>query len=160
MTYAIIMAGGVGERFWPRSRANRPKQLLHLSNSQKSLIQETCERLFPLVEREKIFIVTNNKFFIKFLEWKSSLESNVKVTIVNDRTISNEDRLGSLVDIKFVVENMNIPKGFCNSAWLSIYNNIRLLSFGFDLPWFKEKGVAVNSCIDGFRPVIFKLERI
>jgi uncharacterized repeat protein (TIGR04076 family) len=61
---------------------------------------------------------------------------------------------------EFTVENMSIPKGFCNTAWLSIYNNVRLLSFGFDLPWFEEKGVAVNSCTDGFRPVVFKLERI
>ena len=63
-------------------------------------------------------------------------------------------------DQEFIVENMSIPEGFCNTAWISIYSNIRLLSFGFDLPWFKEKGVAVNSCIDGLRPVIFKLERI
>jgi uncharacterized repeat protein (TIGR04076 family) len=61
---------------------------------------------------------------------------------------------------EFIVENMSMPKDFCNRAWISIYSNIRLLSFGFDLPWFKEKGVAVNSCIDGLRPVIFKLERI
>ena len=61
---------------------------------------------------------------------------------------------------EFIVKNMSMPKGFCNTAWLSIYSNVRLLSLGFDLPWFKEKGVAVNSCIDGLRPVIFKLERI
>ena len=61
---------------------------------------------------------------------------------------------------EFIVENMSMPEGFCNTAWLSIYSNVRLLSFGFDLPWFKEKGVAINSCIDGLRPVIFKLERI
>jgi uncharacterized repeat protein (TIGR04076 family) len=61
---------------------------------------------------------------------------------------------------EFIVENMSMPEGFCNTAWISIYSNIRMLSFGFDLPWFKEKGVAVNSCIDGLRPVIFKLERI
>lgn len=61
---------------------------------------------------------------------------------------------------EFIVENMSIPKNFCNTAWLSIYSIVRLLSFGFDLPWFKEKGVAVNSCTDGFRPVVFNLERV
>lgn len=61
---------------------------------------------------------------------------------------------------EFIVENMNMPEGFCTTAWISIYSNVRLLSFGCDLPWLKEKGVAVNSCIDGLRPVIFKLERI
>jgi len=61
---------------------------------------------------------------------------------------------------EFIVENMAIPEGFCNTALLSIYSNVRLLSYGFDLPWFEEKGVALNSCTDGFRPVVFKLQRI
>jgi len=61
---------------------------------------------------------------------------------------------------EFMVENLRMPEGFCNSAWVSIYSNVRLLSFGGDLPWFKEKGVAVNCCIDGLRPVVFKLERV
>ena len=61
---------------------------------------------------------------------------------------------------EFIVEDLRMPEGFCTSAWVSMYGNIRLLSFGGDLPWIKEKGVAVNCCIDGLRPVIFKLERI
>ena len=61
---------------------------------------------------------------------------------------------------EFIVEDLKMPKGFCTSAWVSIYGNVRLLGFGGNLPWFKEKGVAVNCCIDGLRPVIFKLERI
>lgn len=61
---------------------------------------------------------------------------------------------------KFIVEDLKMPKGFCTSAWVSIYGNVRLLAFDGNLPWFKEKGIAVNCCIDGLRPVIFKLERI
>ena len=61
---------------------------------------------------------------------------------------------------EFIVEDLRMPEDFCTSAWVSIYSNIRLLSFGGDLPWFKEKGVAITCCIDGLRPVILKLERI
>jgi len=61
---------------------------------------------------------------------------------------------------EFIVENLKMPEGFCTSAWVSIYGNVRLLSFDGNLPWYKEKGVAVNCCVDGLRPVIFKLERI
>jgi uncharacterized repeat protein (TIGR04076 family) len=62
---------------------------------------------------------------------------------------------------EFIVgEDMKMPEGFCTSAWVSIYSNVRLLRFGGNLPWFKQKGVAVNCCIDGLRPVVFKLERI
>lgn len=61
---------------------------------------------------------------------------------------------------EFIVEDMKMPKEFCTSAWVSIYSNVRLLAFGGDLPWYKEKGIAINCCIDGLRPVVFKLERI
>ena len=60
---------------------------------------------------------------------------------------------------EFIFEG-EIPKGFCASAWASIYPNVRLLSLEGNLPWIKEKGVALSPCIDGLRPVIFKIERI
>jgi mannose-1-phosphate guanylyltransferase len=52
------MAGGSGERFWPLSRKNRPKQLLPLGNSENSMIAEAVERISPLISPENIFIIT------------------------------------------------------------------------------------------------------
>ncbi|MEM7608029.1 MAG: sugar phosphate nucleotidyltransferase, partial [Myxococcota bacterium] len=56
--YAVIMAGGAGTRFWPASRRKHPKQLLPLSGTGKSLLQETIERIAPLVPVERVLIVT------------------------------------------------------------------------------------------------------
>jgi mannose-1-phosphate guanylyltransferase len=56
--YALILAGGSGERFWPLSRRTRPKQLLQLV-SEKTLLQETVSRLDGLVPPERILILTN-----------------------------------------------------------------------------------------------------
>lgn len=56
---AVIMAGGRGERFWPKSRNNRPKQFLSLTSDGETMIQKTVKRLSPLVSAEDIFIVTN-----------------------------------------------------------------------------------------------------
>jgi mannose-1-phosphate guanylyltransferase len=56
--YALILAGGSGERFWPLSRRARPKQLLRLV-SKKTLLEETVDRLEGLVARERILILTN-----------------------------------------------------------------------------------------------------
>ena len=56
---AVIMAGGRGERFWPMSRNNRPKQFLSLTSDGETMIQKTVKRLSPLVSAEDIFIVTN-----------------------------------------------------------------------------------------------------
>jgi mannose-1-phosphate guanylyltransferase len=56
--FAVIMAGGVGSRFWPKSRARKPKQFLNILSS-KSLIEQTIERVNHLIPEENIFIVSN-----------------------------------------------------------------------------------------------------
>src|SRR3712207_2170986 len=56
--YALVLAGGSGERFWPVSRRARPKQLLRLI-SQKTLLEETLGRLQGLIPPERILILTN-----------------------------------------------------------------------------------------------------
>jgi mannose-1-phosphate guanylyltransferase len=56
--YALIMAGGSGTRLWPASRESRPKQLLGLLSG-RTMLQEACQRITPLVPGDKIFVVTN-----------------------------------------------------------------------------------------------------
>ena len=56
--YALILAGGSGERFWPLSRRTKPKQLLQLI-SERTLLEETVRRLAGLVPPERILILTN-----------------------------------------------------------------------------------------------------
>jgi mannose-1-phosphate guanylyltransferase len=56
--YALVLAGGSGERFWPLSRRARPKQLLKLV-SKKTLLEETIDRIDGLVPRERILVLTN-----------------------------------------------------------------------------------------------------
>ena len=49
--YAVVMAGGRGERFWPRSRVSMPKQFLSLTDDGKTMIQLTVERILPQIGR-------------------------------------------------------------------------------------------------------------
>ena len=56
------MAGGRGERFWPRSRKSLPKQFLSLTGDGRTMIQMTVERILPMVKMEDIFIVTNQEY--------------------------------------------------------------------------------------------------
>lgn len=58
MLTAIIMAGGSGERFWPLSTPEKPKQLLKIF-SEKTMIRETVDRILPIIKPENIFIATN-----------------------------------------------------------------------------------------------------
>ncbi len=55
--YAVIMAGGSGTRFWPLSREKTPKQLLKIAG-EDTLIQQTVNRILPLIPRQNIFVVT------------------------------------------------------------------------------------------------------
>ncbi|MCI5779665.1 MAG: NTP transferase domain-containing protein [Lentisphaeria bacterium] len=59
--YAVIMAGGRGERFWPAGRRRRPKQMLRLLG-QHTMIEETCQRLFPLIAPERLLVITNRDY--------------------------------------------------------------------------------------------------
>lgn len=59
---ALIMAGGRGERFWPKSRKDLPKQFLSLTGDGKTMIQLTVERISSLVEIEDVYIATNNDY--------------------------------------------------------------------------------------------------
>jgi len=60
--YCIIMAGGVGSRFWPMSRAERPKQFLDILGTGHTLLEMTFERLKRIVPKENILVVTNRNY--------------------------------------------------------------------------------------------------
>lgn len=60
--YCVIMCGGVGSRFWPYSRADRPKQFIDFFGIGRSLLQMTYDRLLPLVPPERIVVVSNERY--------------------------------------------------------------------------------------------------
>jgi mannose-1-phosphate guanylyltransferase len=61
-TTALIMAGGRGERFWPKSRKNLPKQFLSLTDDGKTMIQLTVERISSMVKIEDVYVATNKDY--------------------------------------------------------------------------------------------------
>jgi mannose-1-phosphate guanylyltransferase len=58
-TYCVIMAGGLGTRFWPMSRNDHPKQFLDILGTGRTLLQQTYDRFLPICPKENIFVVTN-----------------------------------------------------------------------------------------------------
>lgn len=72
--YVVIMAGGIGSRFWPGSRTQRPKQFLDILGVGKSLIQLTFDRFNKICPAENIFVVTNAKYQTLVLEHLPQLQ--------------------------------------------------------------------------------------
>ena len=74
--YCVIMAGGIGSRFWPFSREDRPKQFLDFFGTGRSLLQMTVDRFRPLIPIENVFIVTNVAYKEAILEQVPDLQES------------------------------------------------------------------------------------
>lgn len=61
-SYAIIMAGGVGARFWPYGTSKLPKQFLPIADSSNTMLQQTIKRLKDIVPLERVYIITNQQY--------------------------------------------------------------------------------------------------
>lgn len=74
--YCVIMAGGIGSRFWPLSRSNKPKQFLDILGTGKSLIQQTYQRVTRFCNPENIVVVTGTAYRDLVLEHLPELEAS------------------------------------------------------------------------------------
>lgn len=73
--YCVIMAGGVGSRFWPLSKISRPKQFLDLTGAGKSFLRLTYERYLDILPAENILVVTRSRYRDLVMEQIPELES-------------------------------------------------------------------------------------
>src|SRR3990172_5809403 len=60
--YCVIMAGGIGSRFWPMSRTAHPKQFIDILGTGKTLLRSTFDRFLPICPKENILVVTNELY--------------------------------------------------------------------------------------------------
>ena len=75
MIYALILAGGKGTRLYPLSRMNKPKQFLKVINN-KSFLENTVERITPLINKDNIYVVTNTDYLDKIKKELSYINSD------------------------------------------------------------------------------------
>lgn len=102
---AIILAAGYATRLYPLTK-NQPKPLLKVGN--QTILDSIVGKMVAIDELDEIFIVTNDKFHTHFEEWAKEATYGIKLTVINDGTLSNEDRLGALGDIHFVIEQTKV----------------------------------------------------
>jgi glucose-1-phosphate thymidylyltransferase len=100
---ALVLAAGYATRLYPLTR-DRPKALLEVGG--RPMLERVVERLLPMGVDGTI-VVTNAKFTPHFEEWARDKDG---VAIVNDGTTSNDDRLGAIGDIGFVVDRLGLDE--------------------------------------------------
>jgi glucose-1-phosphate thymidylyltransferase len=127
---ALVLAAGYATRLYPLT-LDRPKALLEVGG--RPMLDHVLERLEAMGVDETI-VVTNAKFTPHFEEWAQDKDG---VTIVNDGTTSNDDRLGAIGDIGFVLERLGVDDDLVVVAGDNL--------FGEDVSGFAEYGRAVQA---------------
>ncbi|HZA38442.1 MAG TPA: nucleotidyltransferase family protein [Candidatus Baltobacteraceae bacterium] len=105
---ALILAAGYATRLYPLT-LDKPKPLLAVGG--KPIIEWTMDNLADVPDLETIYIVTNDKFASDFQAWSERYRSRhpkFKLKIVNDGSQSDDDKLGAIGDINFVVSRENL----------------------------------------------------
>lgn len=108
-----------------------------------------------MVERSKVRITVYRKLKIGEVFGKQT------PAIMKQIQVAEEDCPRLKAGQEFhVMEDGQMPAGFCSPAWHDIHRELTHLRFGGDFPWMAEPGIVYACCTDALRPVILKLQRI
>lgn len=134
---ALILAAGYGTRLYPLTK-NTAKPLLPLAG--RPIINRLLDQLNAIAELDHIYVVTNEKFAADFERWAADLKNAKPITVVNDGTRSDGDKLGAIGDIHHVIQQHRI-----NEPLLIVGGDN---AFTFDLTkfvrFFHEHGSSVG----------------
>lgn len=133
----IILAAGYATRLYPLTK-NKAKPLLTVGS--KTILDHIVEKVDRIEAVDELFIVTNDKFYESFADWASTYRGGKTVTVVNDLTTTNENRIGAIADIQFVIDRHQIE----DDVMVLAGDNL----FDFELTEFVHFFKRVNSdCI-------------
>jgi glucose-1-phosphate thymidylyltransferase len=127
---ALILAAGYATRLYPITK-DTAKPLIPVGN--KSIINHIVEKLEKIDQVNEIVVVTNNKFYSDFCRWADNYSCPKKIVIVNDKTLTNEDRLGAIGDMHHVINRLNIDDNMLviagdNMFGFSLYNFVNFFN--------------------------------
>lgn len=102
---ALLLAAGYATRLYPLT-LDRPKSLLEIGS--KPIIDFILNKIAEIKEIDKVFVVTNHKFYPNFKQWAEGVKNRLSIGVIDDGTLSNDDRLGAIGDIEFVIKRKKI----------------------------------------------------
>jgi glucose-1-phosphate thymidylyltransferase len=111
---ALVLGAGYGTRLYPLT-ISTPKALLKIGG--RTILDRLVDNIFSVKECTGAYIVSNDLFYENFCEWAENKKTeegfaDKTIEVVNDGTMSNEDRLGAIGDIAFGIEKFNITEDF------------------------------------------------
>lgn len=133
---AILLAAGYSTRLYPLTK-DFPKPLLEVGG--KPVITNIIEKLENLKEISKVYVITNDKFYKHFLNWKNNLKTALDISILTDGTSSEEDKLGAMGDVGFVIKEKSIN----GSLFIIAGDNLFDFELNEMVNYFKEKNKDV-----------------
>jgi glucose-1-phosphate thymidylyltransferase len=101
----ILLCAGYATRLYPLTK-EKPKPLLTVAD--KPIIEYLLADIAMIDVIDEIYVVTNDKFAGNFESWAEMFTYGKKIVIVNDHTLSNDDRLGAIGDIQYTIEEQHI----------------------------------------------------
>ena len=103
----VILAAGYATRLYPLTE-NKPKALLKVGNA--TILDRLIAQLGGISGLEEIILVTNARFFGQFDEWKVSCRLRTPLRVLNDKTMSNDNRLGAVGDLALAIREAGIKE--------------------------------------------------
>lgn len=146
----IILAAGYATRLYPLTE-NFPKPLLDIQG--KSILEWLLDDIQTIPLINEVVIVSNHKFYEKFLLWKDSLNTRLTVTVIDDGSTTNENRLGAVKDIGFAIEKCKIK----DDVLIMAGDNLLDFSVRGFIDFFREKNASCIMC--HYEPSVDRLRR-
>lgn len=104
---ALLLAAGYATRLYPLT-LNKPKALLPIGG--QPIIDYILDKIKRVKEIDEVFVVTNHKFYEHFKKWADGRRGSFTVSVIDDGTLSNDDRLGAIGDIEFTIRRKAIKE--------------------------------------------------
>jgi len=101
----VILAAGYATRLYPLTK-DRPKPLLDVAG--RSILDRILDNAERVGRIDEVIIVSNARFFGKFMDWRKGRTSGFQITVLDDGSTENENRLGAVADLGFAVETASL----------------------------------------------------
>ena len=137
---ALLLAAGYATRLYPLTR-DRPKPLLPVGG--RPVMDWILDRLAPLDDLNHVHVVTNHKFSGHFETWAGDTEFGRPITVHDDGTLSNDDRLGAVGDMHFVQKQAGLDDDLLVVAGDNL--------FDFEIPPLVARSRALHTPVIGLR---------